>query len=391
MPKGYCGETSLKNIFLNLCNNPANASVKKTAMQSIQLSIPEPCQQNWGNMQPNNEGRFCNFCAKTVVDFTDMSDEELLAYFAKPATGSICGRVNNIQLERVLQAPAKPRKRIFLYWQYALTLLLFFTRSNTSKAQGEMNLQVSNINKPAAKPAAFLKGKLIAAEKNPAQSILMGDTVYNPGIAAIKPALRVTNASGEAIPFASITLLPGNKTFIADYEGTVTSLPLQPHQEIMVTAVGYETVTSTAADIEANTIVLPLKPVLLDNLVIESSQTVGRLRMGALVCQVSVYRNFQDSITNLFARFSSALTIYPNPVQKAAGFTVNFNAQANGLYHVRVSAVNGQVLMQQSITAAGNKTSLPMQVPANWSNGVYLITLSDAKNKIIGTSKFIVQ
>jgi hypothetical protein len=48
-------------------------------MQKLQLAIPEPCHENWHHMTPTDQGRFCNACAKEVVDFSMMTHIELLA------------------------------------------------------------------------------------------------------------------------------------------------------------------------------------------------------------------------------------------------------------------------------------------------------------------------
>ena len=50
-------------------------------MQQLQLSIPEPCHQTWREMTPTQQGRFCNSCAKEVIDFSTMTDTEVLNYF----------------------------------------------------------------------------------------------------------------------------------------------------------------------------------------------------------------------------------------------------------------------------------------------------------------------
>ena len=51
-------------------------------MQKLQLSIPEPCHENWQEMTPTQQGRFCKACAKEVIDFSMMTDTEVLNYFA---------------------------------------------------------------------------------------------------------------------------------------------------------------------------------------------------------------------------------------------------------------------------------------------------------------------
>ncbi len=52
-------------------------------------------------MHPIAGGRFCDSCAKTVVDFTAMSDSEVANYFLKHQ--NVCGRLKPEQLDRHLE------------------------------------------------------------------------------------------------------------------------------------------------------------------------------------------------------------------------------------------------------------------------------------------------
>jgi len=54
--------------------------------KAIQLNIPKPCHENWNAMSPKEQGRYCGSCQKTVVDFSVMSDKEIVDYFRKPLT-----------------------------------------------------------------------------------------------------------------------------------------------------------------------------------------------------------------------------------------------------------------------------------------------------------------
>jgi hypothetical protein len=65
----------------------------------LEIRIPDPCDENWDTMQPSGCGRFCAQCSKTVLDFTDASDEELVRFFAKKPE-HICGRFREDQLNR---------------------------------------------------------------------------------------------------------------------------------------------------------------------------------------------------------------------------------------------------------------------------------------------------
>lgn len=72
----------------------------------LKISIPTPCHEDWNTMIPAETGRHCRSCAKTVVDFTSMSDEEVKNYFLNNKEGNTCGRFRQSQLNRaVIELP----------------------------------------------------------------------------------------------------------------------------------------------------------------------------------------------------------------------------------------------------------------------------------------------
>lgn len=53
-------------------------------------------------MSPNEQGRHCNICCKTVVDFTAMTDEQVKYFFInKKKEENVCGRFKKEQLQRI--------------------------------------------------------------------------------------------------------------------------------------------------------------------------------------------------------------------------------------------------------------------------------------------------
>lgn len=60
--------------------------------------IPQPCHEDWNTMTEKEKGRFCDVCAKVVVDFTTMSDEEIIAYFQQHQKQKTCGHFRNDQI-----------------------------------------------------------------------------------------------------------------------------------------------------------------------------------------------------------------------------------------------------------------------------------------------------
>src|SRR4026208_353323 len=99
----------------------------------FQIQLPKPCHENWDNMSPVEQGRFCNSCQKAVVDFTGMSDTQLVAFFKKSSTGSLCGRFDSDQIERDISIPGKRMP----WLKYFLNLLIpAFLISNKGRSQG---------------------------------------------------------------------------------------------------------------------------------------------------------------------------------------------------------------------------------------------------------------
>jgi len=91
----------------------------------FKLSIPKPCFEGWENMLPNEQGRYCNSCAKTVVDFSVMSDEAVQQYFIAHYDQKICGRFKNTQLQRIIIELPQNIFRIQLpFWKRFLVAFL---------------------------------------------------------------------------------------------------------------------------------------------------------------------------------------------------------------------------------------------------------------------------
>lgn len=65
---------------------------------SCRISIPTPCHEDWNEMTPNDRGRHCSSCDKTVIDFTLWQLEDIAAYLRKHREKKVCGRFKNHQL-----------------------------------------------------------------------------------------------------------------------------------------------------------------------------------------------------------------------------------------------------------------------------------------------------
>ncbi len=81
-------------------------------MKPVRITIQKPCNQSWQEMTEQNDGRFCSQCSKTVVDFSLMSDSEIINYLKTHQ--QICGRLHVDQMHRALMHPENKRKGLWL-------------------------------------------------------------------------------------------------------------------------------------------------------------------------------------------------------------------------------------------------------------------------------------
>ena len=61
-------------------------------MEKSNSIIPNPCNANWDEMTPNDKGKHCGSCNKTVVDFTTMNAEQIEYYLNSSKMQKVCGR-----------------------------------------------------------------------------------------------------------------------------------------------------------------------------------------------------------------------------------------------------------------------------------------------------------
>ncbi|WP_427872009.1 hypothetical protein [Flavobacterium sp. MMS24-S5] len=82
-------------------------------------------------MTPDETGRFCRVCNKSVIDFTSKLPEEIQHFFLQNQDQKICGRFKNSQLDSVsIQIPSQI---LFSQTQYhKMFLLALFVTMGTS-------------------------------------------------------------------------------------------------------------------------------------------------------------------------------------------------------------------------------------------------------------------
>jgi hypothetical protein len=175
----------------------------------FKISIPKPCHQNWETMIPNDIGRHCNSCVKTVVDFTAMTDEEIKYFFINKKEEKVCGRFKTEQLHRItIELPENIFYTPLPFWKkfLAACLLVFSTTlfscdttvkgipvitipASTALPINEFNVGKASVPPPPP-PVCTTVGDLKVLTV--ADSVIIGDTdIYVAPPTICEPALVV--------------------------------------------------------------------------------------------------------------------------------------------------------------------------------------------------------
>ncbi len=346
-------------------------------MKKIQLSIPEPCHQNWNDMTPTQQGRFCNACAKEVIDFSEMSDSEVLNYFiAVKKNDTVCGRVFPDQLDRSINAA--PKKKVWWYWNYAVAFLLLFFKPNYSKAQSLPQLGAMVSFSPAL-PTDIVTNSRIDKNEKIKKCIING---------------QIMNEAGEPVQFASVKLISAATGTSADVDGRFTLDVHRLNTMIEVSAIGYEPQQLTITNLADKQIQLKKSSELMTDITINTVGYIKCRRMisGAMYAVSSTElkrNNTMDSINNWLS--SQSIKIYPNPVPKGNLVNIVLVVKQTGQYTLQLTDASGRLITQKKISVLAKQQTEQLQSSSNWSAGIYYLRLFDKNGRFAGISTLQVQ
>ncbi len=123
----------------------------------MKIHISEPCHEKWDTMSPNDKGRHCKLCSKTVVDFTQMTDYGISMYFKN--NSNVCGKFYDFQLNREINEP-KDTKIVSKYYSrlaaIGISMSQFFNLQSQNPDTINFNqTQISNSTQSPHIPKQF--------------------------------------------------------------------------------------------------------------------------------------------------------------------------------------------------------------------------------------------
>jgi hypothetical protein len=178
--------------------------------KAISISIPQPCHENWNAMTPNEQGRFCGVCSKTVMDFTDMTDNAIYDIFNKHKEGTICGRFRNSQLDRNMLPLQTPQWYKANIWKYAIAGALVFTvmqqaanaqvgHKTLGRVQPKFSETSSKVKVTCAEPPTPKHNKWELGEV--AVTTIKGDTIIHKTNSFL---VKLSDSAGKPVNYAYI-------------------------------------------------------------------------------------------------------------------------------------------------------------------------------------------
>jgi len=342
--------------------------------KSLHLKIPVPCHENWNNMTPENQGRFCMSCQKTVVDFTTMTDYELIQYF-KNLNGNTCGRFLDEQLNKKYNFESTRRPNWLRYFFHILLPTFLITAKGYAQTVGKIKPQVST---------SLIK-------KNEEKMRIMGKLAPSFFLDEIRG--KVSNERGEVLEGASIFIKGTEEGFATDHNGQFTlstkhDFPLT----LSVSYVGYETLELTVDVQEAKLpIKISLKEKTMEEVVVISYGTIscGSI-MGGVTSStnISLYEDVKRKIVDSF-KFSGT-KFYPNPLRKSSLLTIEMKSKMNGNYTVLVSDVGGRHLQMEQFNVESASIQQQIRLKQAIVAGTYIVSIMDPKGKRLSSQKVIV-
>ncbi len=145
-------------------------------------------------MLPSAGGRHCTSCLKTVVDFSLMSDREILSWLTN-ADGKVCGRFSAGQLDRNLLPAPERKRRIANLLNFLLAGLL---------VSSEVSAQAKAAAPPVSQHDKRLLGEPLAITKIPMQADTPQYAVLPPVVVRGYGVTRCRYITGGAVAAVAI-------------------------------------------------------------------------------------------------------------------------------------------------------------------------------------------
>lgn len=160
-------------------------------MKTTTIQIEKPCSENWDNMTPNEKGRFCASCEKTVIDFTQQTSEEISAVL-KSAKGEVCGKTIPSQLNTPILAINPQNSWELPSFNKAAGLLVAASLVSTQSVYAQVEESVTPAK--TEQQSTWSEGFSNSEKIDIGTQLKINETVFEGGVSNIETEQEVVNA-----------------------------------------------------------------------------------------------------------------------------------------------------------------------------------------------------
>ena len=310
----------------------------------LKLQVPSSCLEDWNKMAPEKKERYCFSCQKSVVDFTQMTDNELIEYFTSPK-GSTCGRFTESQLNRDILIPKKPLPWVKYFFKFSLPAFLLSLKSSVQAQQIRTPIEVAPI-KPKASVVDSSKQLIVIT-----------------GI--------VSDEKGIPLPGASILVKSTNKGASTDAQGHFILNDVAVPVTLLISFVGYlSTEVKISSDQQGTEIKLQLAPALMGEVIV-----VGYISPKKIKSREKKENKKHEKASTA----SPSILAYPNPVIAGSILNLQCRSLERGSYNAELFTLLGQLVQTTKVTYGKEDSQIILPI-AQILSGTYLLRLTHEKS-----------
>lgn len=203
------------------------------------ISIPNACLQSWQQMTAVNNGRHCEYCCKTVIDFTKMSDDEVIQYLS--AKTNVCGRIGHQQLRDLNTHLYVGSLQATGWWKRIIVIVGML---------GPISLKVSGQTRPAIVQTTDTSRNNIRPVD---QTATLGKAVLSDS-SSYRLIKGVIDAKDDGLPIPGVTIKIKNYNIgtITDQKGEFTLCVPSSADTLVASFVGYVSQHIPVAGLKTN-------------------------------------------------------------------------------------------------------------------------------------------
>ncbi|MBC7850617.1 MAG: T9SS type A sorting domain-containing protein [Chitinophagaceae bacterium] len=355
--------------------------------KNLKLQIAEPCHENWNKMSQQEQGRFCQSCSKTVIDFSFMHDREIVNQIYAE-NGSVCGRFSNHQLNRTLN-PAPATHRAGAYAWTAVIAAMLSVGAAQSQTKPERATRGANNKRVVQQRDTFAFGE-VAIQVTPklqrVKGILLDEKTLTP------------------IPFGKIVIKGTESKVTADADGCFVLPVLFSTGDVAIgiSADNYEdqeySISPSSTGIKtfylrSNQLTIDMN--VMDTLMIDSVflNEYPMVTMGMIIMkeEVPIVEKFERQWADWKSKLvkSDEIKLFPNPAKRGSDINLELNLPVGNQYTLDIISDDGRIIHVEQLFVSNSYHRMSLYLQPAWGSGVYWVRIKSKSSSKMYHAKFV--